>query len=264
MQGNLELLPPVVPRQGHRRHGLLASGVVHIFVALIIFGGGGASSPTEDEPTTPPDKMVWTAPPSMPAMVVPPPEKPKPVAYAAAPVSGKKAEVESDSAGSSDNGSKWRDFLSRAVSLQEEGVSAPTYVIDNLSPALIATLTERGIAILVAGRPPFRDHPQQVVWRGTGAAELVALSQAWSRDVARRGVPLPRGWVTGIALAPAADVYLIPRAPLDLAILASQMEAAEARGIRLDAVRRTRGRLIIERDDVVAYRVETVDLRDRS
>jgi hypothetical protein len=265
MQGRLELLPPVAPRQGHRPRALLASSALHLLIAAMILGVGD-DPPPPNHPAPNPEKLVWTPPPVMP-VVTPAIPKGKPIEYAAAPSSsaGKSPGTrQTASEGSTNEESKWRDFLSRAAALQAEGISAPAYVIDNLSPALIATLTERGLAILVAGRPPFRNDAQQVMWKGNTPTQVVALSQSWSRDVARRGIPLPRSWVAGLTLGPSVDVYLIPRAPLDLAILASQLEAAEGRGVPLAAVRRTHGRLVTEHDDVLAYRVGGLDLRDQS
>lgn len=206
-----------------------------------------SSAPTAKKPP-----MVWVAPPQLTPQEVPMPAKPvppatKPITYAAAPAS---VQPRRD----------WRDLLPRALALQAEGITAPSFVIDNLDIALVANLATRGLAVIVAGHPPFAG-ARQVHWTGTGPSAVGALPAAWTQRVARRAIILPPEWVRSLALATGEEVYLLISTDLDAAILAAQLAAAEQRGVALGALMRTRGRLLPTPDGILAFHIDAVDLR---
>jgi len=252
----LALMLPVAPQRGRRALGVLASVVGHTAL-LLILGIVRLPSTTTAPPVTPTtDKkpMVWVAPvppptpPVEPAVTKPvPPVAAKPIAYAAAPTNVQP-------------GRDWRELLPRALALQAEGLNAPSFVIENLDIALVATLATRGLAVIVAGRPPFAG-ARQVRWTGAGPGEVGALPAAWTQRVARRAIILPAEWVRALSLTPGEQVYLLISTDLDAAILASQLAAAEQRGVALDALVRTRGRLVPTSDGILTFHIHAVDLR---
>lgn len=264
MKGEMELLPPVTRRSGHRLRGLGVSAGVH-FVILVLLGLPSRTPVPPQVPAEDGPEVVWIAPPPEPERQQPPPQvlakAAEPTRYEAAQAVGDKERAKNaDDQGRNADGSSWRNFLPRALAMQTEGVRAPAYVITNLDATLVANLTSRGLALLVAGQPPFRDDPRQVLWAAGGPVGLTALPPSWAQESSRRGLPLPRSWIDGVALAPAVGVYLVPRAALDAAILAAQLEAAERRGVPLQGLARTYGRVVPDHDGALAYMIDRVDL----
>lgn len=252
----LALLLPASPRRGRRALGVLASVVGHTMLLLILGVVRLPSTTSAPTVTTPAEQtpMVWVAPvppftpPVKPAMTKPvPPAAAKPITYAAAVTSPQP-------------GRDWRELLPRALALQAEGLNAPSFVIENLDVALVATLATRGLAVIVAGRPPFAG-ARQVRWTGTGPRDVGALPAAWTQRVARRAIILPPEWVRTLALTPGEQVYLLISTDLDAAILASQLAAAEQRGVALGALVRTRGRLLPTGDGILSFHIDAVDFR---
>lgn len=255
MIGELMLLPPVARRSGRRRIGVAMSAGLHgLAVLLVVAASSVRSAPTDSLPM-PPTHLTWTPPPPpvtvMPVMIVP-----KPITFAGTPPASSKASAAAAPA-TTGTTPEWREYLPRALAAQAQGVRAPAYIIDNLTPNLISMLTTRGLAVLVVGQPPFRG-AEQVLWRDDHATGTAALPEAWGQDVARRGLPLPATWLTGVTIAPGDQVYLVPRPALDVGILAAQMRAADAHGVPLEALACTRGHVVVEPDDTVAFLVDTV------
>lgn len=252
----LTLLLPVSPQRGRRALGVLAAVAGHAMLLMVL---GAVRSPSASavppvRATNETKPTVWVAPMAPP----PPPQAPA----IQKPVSPSAAKLIAYAAGprSMQPGRDWRQLLPRALMLQAEGLNAPSFVIENLDIALVATLATRGLAIIVAGRPPFAD-AREVRWTPAGPSDIAALPAAWTQRVARRAIILPPEWVRTLALAPGEQVYLLISTDLDAAILAAQLAAAERRGVALSALARTRGRLLPTTDGILVFYVDTVDLR---
>lgn len=247
---SLTLLLPASPQRRRRTAGVVASVIGHTMVLLMLGVVRLPSRPVPARPPVPPTPIVWMAPAPPPAPPVERPAPPvaaKPITYAAAPPGTKP-------------GRDWRELLPRALALQTEGLNAPSFVIENLDVALVGTLATRGLAVIVAGRPPFVD-ARQVRWTATGPTDAGALPPAWTQRVARRAIILPRDWVRTLTLAPGEQVYLLISTDLDAAILAAQLAAAEQRGVALGALLRTRGRLLPTADGILGFHIDAVDLQ---
>jgi hypothetical protein len=261
MMGELMLLPPVARRSGRRRIGVAVSAALHGAAVLLVIAASSAQltpAPPRPAPTT---RLTWTPPPR-PVTVMPATVAATPIMYAGTPPAGRKPAAATSAAAPAPpptgSASEWRDYLPRALAAQAKGVQAPAYTVQNLTPELISMLTSRGLAVLVVGRPPFRD-AEQIEWHNGHTTGRAPLPAGWGQNVARRGLPLSDSWVTGVAIAAGDAVYLVPRPALDIGILAAQMRAADARHVPLDALACTRGRLVVESDDAVAFVIDTVD-----
>jgi hypothetical protein len=256
--GPLALLLPTSSRWGRRGLGLVTSVVAHATFALILVTVVRAPSRRPVRPPPPVDKkMVWVTPVAAP----PPVQVDRPVLKVAAPVMKASKPIEYAAAPAGLKPSRdWKELLPRALALQAQGLNAPSFVIENLDVSLVATLAARGLAMIVAGRPPFDHDARQVHWTEAGPTDVGALPAAWTQHVARRAIVLPRAWVTTVMLAPEEQVYVLITTDLDAAILAAQLAAAEQRGVALSALVRTHGRLLPTADGILAFHIDAVDL----
>lgn len=256
MMPELTLLLPASPPWGRRWTRAVAATVVHGIVLLLLFapitfGWRSADRPPAPEPEK---RVVWvqTAVPPVPPPQPAPQEQvtvaPKPIAYAAAPIDRSLAVA------------TWREQLPRALALQAQGINAPSFVVENLDIGVITTLMSRNLVMLVAGRPPFDQRSRWIRTSGGGFVDAGAPPDGWAGRVARRTVVVPRSWVGDIPLSGDDEVYMFLTTNLDVAILAAQLAVAEERGVTLQALARTHGRLMTTVDGVMAFQIDTVDL----